>query len=407
VGEINFGRAMVFGSEDILDLSLSAEGDPGGRRFPLSELNLTIANKGRFDQLDPDSMAQYLHKRQAFEYKHGADAGSGIQWVFCGSYYLENWRVDDDAVRFRALGKLSLLEGAVFEGASFEKKPLGEWIKAVLAEAGLSGSVPAVLSQSPPVCGCLGRVTFRAALTYLAEAAGCLVYEDKHNAVRFADVCGEPRGAAEISYGDMLKLPQARMESYYNGVNLAEYVHAARYAEVARAEFELSGERDVVIPFCAPVRGVPDIAAEGCAIISKTVKTALARLKISGSGKGTITIAGDAVETSRKTTFYPAPWKDPLEAVCALDVDLPVMIDDGNADFRNWFLERKFRIMRKRLSCGVTWRQDANIAPGEWVETQISRNRSVPLMSCEDVMEFSGGVLRGTTKLFGGSADGF
>jgi len=165
-----------------------------------------------------------------------------------------------------------------------------------------------------------------------------MVHEDKQNSIIFTDILEERAHTDIIDYENTFGAPKVTFCTYYNGINL---------------------------------------------IISRV----------------------EDVGFARKEIFYAAPWKDPMEVALPYSVDLPVMIDDGSnefAVFRDWFLERKFELLKQRLLCDVTWRQNPMQEVGDKVLMQVNRqNLRVSMCAVRQMIEFKSGVLKGKTRAIG------
>lgn len=405
ISEIDFGVVIKFDNSDIFDLSLITEGDPKGSRFPNSAFNLSIANKGRFDQLDSKSFAQYLYKRQAFEYKHGAvDENGATRWVYCGAYYLDNWSVSDNTVDFTAVGKASVLEKSTYYDSTFQENTVGYWIKSILEQAGFAHSIAPILDTSPFVTGFFGNVTYRDALAFLTEISGCLAFEDKQNTIRFVDTLGDCESVDRLDYNNMLRAPKVKMESYYNGINLAEYSVSVKNGQLARIDLAVEETADITVYFEKPLYKSPAYTlSAGFSLSNVAYHTMFMTAKITGNGTATLTVTGDMAEMVKAERFYPAPWFDPMEPIFAYTVDLPMMIVTPDFPlFRDWFLKRKFALLQKRLTCDIAWRQSPEREVGDKILVQVNKqNQDIPMVAYEQTIEFSGGVLKGNTKTFG------
>ena len=343
VVELNFGVVVAFDGEDIMELSLITEGDTMGKVLALSSFNLTVANKGRFNQMDADSLAHYLYKRQAFEYRHGViEEGEVVEWVNCGVYYLNGWSVTDDVVKFNAQGRASVLDNIMFLRSTYEKMSVGDVMREVVEGIGFNVYIPAFLFSAPFVMGYFGELSYRRVLGYLAEMSCCMVHEDKQNRIIFTDILEEREHTGVVDYDNSFGAPKVAFGTYYNGINL---------------------------------------------VVKRAVE--------SGMGMSD-------VEFIREEKFYDAPWKDPKEVPLPFSVDLPMMIDDGSDEFEEfvfWFLARKFGVLRQRLTCNVTWRQNPLHEVGDRILMQVNRqNARVPMFATIQNIEFKGGVLRGKTK---------
>jgi hypothetical protein len=342
VSEINFGIVVNFDGEDILDLSLTTEGDPTGGSFPFPRLSLSVENGGRFDTLDKESFAGYLYARQPFEYDHGLVLpGGAVEWAYCGAYYLQDYEISDDTVSFVCGGKSSVTEDAAYSGSSLAEKTLGAFIEETLAGAGFDAYIAPALYNSPVITCWAGGVSYRDAFAMLTEASCCLSFESKENVIQFVDIINAGAPAGVMDYENLLRRPRVKQEPYYNGVMLAEYAASA-----------------------------------------------------DGSG---------GVRFERSETFYAAPWRDPFEPDYPYSVDLPMMIVTAKYPaFRAWFLQRKFALLRKRLSCECDWLGNPALSVGDTVTLQASESGSArDMILVRSGVEYARGVLRGSAKVIG------
>ena len=348
VAEVNFGVLLEFNGEDIVSIKQISEGDPTGETFPYNELRLTILNKRRFRLKDPNSLAQYFQERQPFEYSHGVvvsgigEIYEGIEWVYCGIYYLSNWSITDEVVNFTARSRASIWGEQSFEGRALERQTIGHLIQNVVDGLGLVANIPQFLMESPLVPGWLDALNYRGAISMLAQLSCCLAVENRLKTIVFRDIIEEDVATKDITY-DMAFMdtpPKITIDDYYNGITLVEY---------------------------------------------------------------TVTQAGDDPRFERVEVFHNAPWRDPREADFPYRVNLPMMIrGEGFEEIRDWFLARKFELLRKRMRVVTNWRQNPILEVAERTNTQIDNSGELEnMLSYSHTLNFDNGVLRGTTKLIG------
>ena len=343
VSELDFGILIRFANDDIFSLNLVTEANPTGASFPFSSLSLSVANNDRFDQLDPTSYAQYLYARQSFEYRHGLVLPDGsTEWAYMGAYYLQDWKVSDSQVTFTAGGKTSLLENYTFFNSSLAEFTIGQLIRDVLDTVGIDYYLAPELDFSPLVTGWFGEKSYREVLANLTELSCCLAYENQQNTVEFTDILKPLGNVTKLDYNNMFSAPEPKLQTYYNGINLTEY---------------------------------------------------------------TITQTSPEVRLEGKEVFYSAPWRDPLEPDYPYSVDLPCMVITPNfPTFRSWFLERKFALIRKRISVDVSWLQNPALQVGDGANVQITRKGgTLDMAITKQTIDYNTGILRGSTQAVGDS----
>ena len=341
VSELDFGIVVRFTGEDITSLGLVTEADPTGASFPLSQLNFFIRNNGRFDPLDPESYTQYLYRRQSFEYRHGLVMPDGsTEWAYMGAYCLQEWDTSDENVSFSAGGRTAIIENYTYYNSTLQTFTVGALIRRILDEVKLQYYIAPALDSSPLITGWFGERDYRDVLAKLAELSCCLCYENQQNTVEFTDISEASTPVTEINYENMFLQPRVKRAEYYNGINLKEYTVK---------------------------QTTPD------------------------------------VQFDSEEIFYPAPWHDPNEPDYPYSIDLPCMVVTPDFSvFRDWFLQRKFALLQKRLSCDNTWRQDPTSQVGDSATVQLNKKGdSLNMPIVRQTVEFNGGVLRGSTRTVG------
>jgi len=338
MSEINFGIRLRFDGESLLETSLVTEADPMGESVPFPRLQVTVRNDGRFNVLEDDDLSQYLQNRQALEYNHGVQLDSGdAEFVYGGAYYLEGWRVSDDRIVFDAAGASSVLEKTTYSGTAFELLSVGALLARVLAASGLAYEVDASLFSSPPVCAYMGEISVREAVKHAAMLAGAMVYEGRRNTMRAQDLLIGGAATDLIDYENMMEAPALRQSQYFNGILLTEYTAKAN---------------------------------------------------------------GDGFESAE--TFYPAPWYDETEPQYGYVVNLPCMVQNKNAQhaaLREWFLERRFALLARRITAEVAWRQNPAQAVGDLIAVQADRRgKIVQAHVAYAALRYMAGVLDGETR---------
>jgi len=342
VVELDFGIKIRFDGESILDLSLSNEADPEGKSLPFPQLNVTLRNDGRFDLLDPESYAQYLQHRQPLEYRHGLYLpGGAIEWVYGGVYYLDEWSVTTEQLELTAVGIVARLDNVKHFGEGTSLMTAGQLAETILAQIGMVHEIAPVLYASPLLPAYTGVVSVRNALAMVARLSSVLTLETRNNAMRLVDAAlVEPMDA--IDFESTWRPPKLTLAPYYNGITLREYT-----------------ER----------------------------------------GEGGF----DSTEA-----FYPAPWRDPLEPEYGYPLDLPMMIVNRAPDYpalRAWVLTRRFALIARRYMLDADWRQNPAQELGDTVTVGLNSKGSVlDAVTYSSSWDFTGGALRGQTKLLGGAA---
>ena len=406
VTELDFGLVLTFDDEQILNLSTIREADPLGKSVPLNHLRMRITNNGQFDQLDRNSYGAYLQKRQAFEYRHGLERDGGVEWIYGGVYYMDDWTVNDSYVEFNALGAASLLESRTYDESSLTVMPVGQLIQEVAKKTGMGCQIPDSLLNSPGVCGYLGNVDCRKAVAMMAELSCTMVYENRRNTLFFVDWQDEQEASDRLDYENMFEPPDVKLGVYYNGVILKEITLSTVREQLVKVKETVKGSKSVKLYFDSPLYGNPAVTVtQGFTLSNAVYKTMYMTATLTGNGEAEIIIQGDAAKFVSADVFYSAPWRDDQESDYGYRVDLPMMIVNGGSDweaFREWFLARKFSLLKRRLTCKAAWRQNPDQEIGDCVAVQVNRRGTMmPMMAYAETIDYEGGVLRGETRTIG------
>jgi hypothetical protein len=399
--EVDFGIVLEYRSGDnsnLKSLNMIRETDPTGRSFPLPEMRLKIINRGDYDQLDSGTYAPYFQTRQRMEYRHGLVLpDESIEWIRCGVFYLKDWKVSDKIVEFITAGQSALLENSMFFDSSFQTFTIGQLVAKMVPQGRVN-------LDSPRISGYFGNTDRRRLVTMLSELSCCLVYEDvvRNNDIIFDDILALD-GAVPIDkldYNNTFRSPSVTLGEYYNAINLAEYTISTEYRQVSKTE-QHPGE--VTIYFDAPVTGDVDIELPpGFQFVDRVVHAMSLTGTLIGAGPVEIIIHGSRVTLNKSEVLYKAPWHTGREPDNPYKVDLPCMIRaEGFEEFRNWFLDRRFRMINKRLSADIFWAQNPDRELCDKINAQITRDGScADMIITSQELSFEG-ALKGRSKVLG------
>ena len=400
--EIDFGPVLEFGGEDIVSVNNLRQGDEG-RGLPVNRLRARIANEGRYNLLDRGSDVRFLKEKLPVEHNHSIVGGVQRQWVHCGSFYLNNWKIKDDYVEFVSYSRGKEIGKSIYRESSFRQFTLGDIARHVAADGGFRVAVPFAMNISPWFPRFFGNISHRAALSLIARAACCLLFEDTRGVFRFLDPLDEAGDFGDLlDFDKMFGAPKIETNVNYNGVMLRESFVSLESGQVTASE-EVWGEKDVEIPFDRPIySGGWARASSGFGLSNVNFSAMYMTGRLQGFGSTDIEIGGNRANFARSDVFYPAPWFRAGMERQPLVVDLPLFLTNLSriGDVRNWFLARKFALLARRVVCDVNWRQNPSVGPGDMVLVQADGSgRRVFGVVTGSEMDFDRGVLRGRTQV--------
>lgn len=307
--------------------------------------------------------------------------------------------MSDSAVEFIATGRSALFENSLYFGSCFQKFTVAQLVNKIVPQ-------PSINLDSPMIIEFFGNVNHRRLVTMLAELSCCLVYEDRNNIIRFVDILGLESGSsdqkadqAEINYQNMFRAPEARLRNPYNVITLSEYTMSTEYRQVSRTE-QSPGE--ITIYFDGPVTGELDFELlPGFALENVLVYTMYMKATLVGTGTAEIIVHGNRVTLTKSEVLYYAPWHSRREPDNPYQVDLPCMIrGEGFEVFRDWFLARRFTLIKMRLETNVSWAQNPALDLGDIMDVQLAKNgSSAPMIHTRQELNFL--ALKGSSRLIG------
>ncbi|MDR2167436.1 MAG: hypothetical protein LBE35_06280 [Clostridiales bacterium] len=408
VAEVHFGRVTVFDDEDILNINTIHEGDPEGRGLPYNQMQVKLANKGRFNVLNPGSgLLPLLEQGCQIEYAHGIrfpNQSNPMFWTNYAGYFLDKWSVNNESVELVAHSRSKFLDSSIFMNSRFPLEHMGDLARRIALDAGINVVVPHVMNTYPRFPGFTGNISHRAALAQLAELSSCMIHEARDGTIHFIDLFsihqGELKG--DIDFENSFAPPEATQSDYYNGITLSEHLISLTDGVLANVEFSVAGTLDIVIPYDSPIWGDANVTVtHGFSISNIRRHTMYLEARLMGNGRCSVQVRGWRVSMLTTKEFYPAPWKQTNEVEKPYVVDLPMFI--ANAvhiqSVRDWFLERKFNLLRNLVFVKANWRQDPARDLGDNNMFQIDKNgRRVRCRAFYQEMEYNKGILNGTTK---------
>jgi len=396
ISQLHFGRVVVFDGEDVMRVNVLHQGDVEANGLPHNELRVRIANRdGRFSILNPVGADGAI-----IEYAHGVNGF----WTNFAVYTLDKWEVRNEHVDITAVSGAKFLDNGVFMDSHFGLEHLGDTARRIASLAGVEVVVPHVMNTYPRFPAFAGNVPPRRALAQLAKLASCGIHEDRDGRIHFVDYFSIHQGELKpnLDYETAFEQPQISQAGYVNGIMLTERMISLDQGWLANVQLQVAGHLDVVIPYDVPVWLTPAITvSSGFTLQNITRHTMYMTCRIAGNGICTVEVRGWRVSLLPTQTFYPAPWKKAGEAEIAYAVDLPMLITNAVhiQSVRDWFLERKFRLLAARIFAKAVWRQSPSGELSDNFMMQV--DKSGRMERCRAIyhsLNFEKGVLNGVTK---------
>lgn len=402
--ELDFGLVLTYNDAELQAVNMIREADHNGKRYMYPELVVSIHNDGNYDPFDIEGYAPYFLRRQRFDYEHGLVLPDGtVEWVYCGAFYLANWRIDDVHVMFIAKGATFELENQMFRASNFTELSLAALVRLIYPMAD-------VRIDSPPITAYFGNINHRVALRFLIELSCCIVHEDKYNVLQFVDIVGngtELPIVDEIRYENSYEHPQPRTQEFYNCILLSEYAPSVEDRLISRTFHEPG---NITVKFSQPTQGELRVELnEGYTLTNAIWYTmymtgTIVRHPNATDNEAELEIRGDSVTLVKTDTLYFAPWHTRMESDVPYVVDLPFFVRSAPnyIQMRDWFLARKFAVLRNQVQISNLWRGNPDRNIGDRMDAVFSRDgASQPMYMTRNELLYRGGALEGNIAVIG------
>lgn len=402
--QVHFGDVIIFDNEDILSINTLHQGDMEGKGLPWNQLRATIANKGRFSVIDEGLLGK-LTKGSILEYTIGTGGypTGNFMWTKYADYQLEEWKVSNKELELTGHSKTKLLSQSTFMGSNFALEHMGAFARRIGAQAGINVIPSNAMNTYPRFPAFTGNVSPRKALAYLAELACCAIFEDRQGNIHFMDLLShaQPPLSTPLCFEEQLKPPEITQNLPYNGIMLTERMISLTDGWLANVRLDVAGSLEATIPYDVPAWLTPTITvSSGFSLQNIQRHTMFATMRIVGNGTAEVQVRGWRCSLLATENFYAAPWKQAGEEERPYMVDLPMFITNAVhiQSVRDWFLSRKFQLLRRLMKCETTWRQNPNTDLGDNTMVQIDKNgRQKRGRAISQEIDFAQGVLSGTT----------
>jgi hypothetical protein len=215
VEEIYVGLNKVYGKGDLFEFSHSQSVDLLSTSLPKFEIKFTVANtEGEYNPLNASGFSKYLTERQEVKARYGMRKDDGsIEWIKGGTFYLSEWYAKQNGItaEFTARDLLEFMFD-IYEDTEYydyveDNVAVGDTITysrslydlavKVLNKAGISADkyVIDVSLRNINTTAPLPQDTLAACLQLIANAGGCVLYQDRNGVLRI-----EPR--SKVVSGD-------------------------------------------------------------------------------------------------------------------------------------------------------------------------------------------------------------
>lgn len=302
VAEIIFGIVQKFEPGYFTELTLLRELSPGGESLPVSEMSITINNLDhQYNMINADGLYYYLQQAQPLDVEIGTgDSFGNIKYVNCGRYYFKESSAEDQSMTAKivAQDRLFLLENTIYRKGTDEIDTIENMINSILleTETGLTAIMPESI-KNRNIYRRIPVVTCREAIRMVAEAAGCICYVNRKDALEFTNL----EVGMETDVLDSNNLSEVPKITVRERINAAEVsitgFAPGNQSEIYKGTADIIGTEEFWITYNSPATSVITTVTRGTLNSAEHYLYA-AKLTITANGTVDITSSGTSLSTS-------------------------------------------------------------------------------------------------------------
>ena len=192
------GHTMTFTKNDIFSFIHEQSGHLNSGELPKNNIDFSLNNiDGRWNPNNPTGLEQYLSERQKIKVRYGLDVNGTVEWIKAGTFYLSEWRVPANGLEanFTARDIFEYLLNESYTGA--REGTLYQLVENAFESAGVPEDfIPDVSTTLKDYSATLpeGELTCAVVVQMCANAAGCVVYQDRDGVLHIKPQNREPTG---------------------------------------------------------------------------------------------------------------------------------------------------------------------------------------------------------------------
>lgn len=199
IDRISFGHMISFTKREVMAYSHDQYGDLNSAELPKNSISFNLDNSdGRWNPSNPSGLERYLSERQPVTVRYGMDVDGTVEWIEAGTFYLSEWNTPSNGLEasFTARDIFEYLLNEPYTGIT--SGTLLEIAVAALGSVALPDTFEYSFSDvlSDYSITVEGSYTCAEVLQMVANAAGCVMYQDRLGVLHV-----EPLNKAHSGYG--------------------------------------------------------------------------------------------------------------------------------------------------------------------------------------------------------------
>lgn len=186
IDAVTVGQGFTFTKRDLFSFEHEQLGELNCGILPKQHISFSLDNStGRWNPDNPQGMEKYLSERQTVEVKYGMKVGDTVEWVKAGTYYLSEWNTPAQGMTANFVAR-DIFEYMLSEPYVGIKTGT---LRALVEAAFACANVPQMVSLhlDDVLDNYTGTIndeyTAAEAVQLCANAAGCVIYQDRYGEV--------------------------------------------------------------------------------------------------------------------------------------------------------------------------------------------------------------------------------
>ena len=205
------GHTMTFTKSDVFNFTHEQSGHLNSGELPKNNIDFSLNNiDGRWNPNNPLGLEQYLSERQKIKVRYGLNINGTVEWIKAGTFYLSEWRVPSNGLEaiFSARDIFEYLLNESYTGA--REGTLYQLVESAFDSAGVPEDFISDVDNSLKDYSASlpeGELTCAVVLQMCANAAGCVIYQDRDGVLHI-----KPQNTEKTGYVIPLALSYAHPE---------------------------------------------------------------------------------------------------------------------------------------------------------------------------------------------------
>lgn len=377
IEEIFVGMNKVYGKANLFSYSHTQTVDPVSASLPKAEVSFSIDNiDNSYNPLYPSGLSKYLMERQEVQARYGYKIGNTVEWIDGGTFYLSEWDAPQNGLTadFKARDLLEYMTDTFYEGLYDPNgTSLYDLAEQVLIKANLplnrDGSVKWVIDESLKNIYTVAPLpvdTLANCLLMIANAGGCVLYQDRRGMLRIEKLSEIPTDYS-INHTNSFSKSDVSLSKPLKQVTVLAYqYYTENNGELYKGSVVMNDTSEITLVYSNPAVNV-EVNITGGTLVSAEYYTNACKLKITPSAS-VVDIVVSGTKLSESQTEVVIQSGEQGETV---SVDNPLITSYDRAVVIGQLTESYHK---NRMTVSSDWRADPRMDALDIVENKNEYN---------------------------------